>query len=455
MKMCKTRIFALGVAFLVNVSVARADSLYDALMQTYNTNPSIEIARKDLETAKSNVKLAEAGFFPSLSAGASINYTDGKMRTQSGAHYTRTEALQFEVDQNLFTGFQTINSVKAAIASEKAQEYKLQNEEQNQLNNAVSAYVNVYATREIVALRKTNLQALKEQLRSTKAKLDVGEGTITDYAQAKAEYSRAISDYSEALATNSQAEAAYQQIVGSKPGLLIKPTICNIIPSNLDEAMSLAMQDHPAILAANYLVNSASYSLSVKDGSFAPKLDVSVSSGYQRVGSKSLFSDLSRKDMVNTIGLKLSVPICLGGSRFAQRDIARHQLDQAKLQLDVCRNNVRSALTTAWAKLQSSKSSVQAYIDSVKAAEIALDGRVSEYRVGQATFLDILNTRSQLISMQVALINAKRELVVASYNIEAALGRMTASYIQDNRNYYVPKAVTKHVKHINRYNIKR
>ena len=202
--MCKTRIFALGVAFLVNVSVARADSLYDALMQTYNTNPSIEIARKDLETAKSNVKLAEAGFFPSLSAGASINYTDGKMRTQSGAHYTRTEALQFEVDQNLFTGFQTINSVKAAIASEKAQEYKLQNEEQNQLNNAVSAYVNVYATREIVALRKTNLQALKEQLRSTKAKLDVGEGTITDYAQAKAEYSRAISDYSEALATNEE-----------------------------------------------------------------------------------------------------------------------------------------------------------------------------------------------------------------------------------------------------------
>lgn len=411
----------LGIFILNWPALALGQSLNEVLLATYNNNLTLQTERHATTQAAENINLVQAGFFPTISAVGALNY----QCTPSAVHYARTKALQIEIDQNLFAGFKTLNNIKAAKDRYLAQYANLCNEEQNQLNNAVAAYVNVYASKEIVRLRRDDLLALKEQVRTTKARLDVGEGTRTDYEQAKAAYSRAEAQYSESIAQNAAAEAVFTQISSLDPKLLKKPQIAKFQPKTLNKALQLALSSHPAILAADYNFKAAQANLLVSEGDFLPKVDLSMGSGYSKTDPP-IKQQFANNEHATSLGVKMVWPLYAGGARVAQTYIAKQQVSQAQLQVALYRANVKAALISAWAKLKSSRIAVAGYLKSVAAAKIALAGREAEHKVGQATELDVLNTRSQLITMQVALIGARKDLVVASYNLRAALGTLTA-----------------------------
>ena len=61
----------------------------------------------------------------------------------------------------------------------------------------------------------------------------------------------------------------------------------------------------------------------------------------------------------------------------------------------------------------------------MKAAESALNGVREEARVGQRTTLDVLNAQQELVNARVAVVTAQHDRVVASYNLLAAVGRLS------------------------------
>jgi outer membrane protein len=63
----------------------------------------------------------------------------------------------------------------------------------------------------------------------------------------------------------------------------------------------------------------------------------------------------------------------------------------------------------------------------VHAAEIALDGLEREALVGSRTVLDVLDGEQELFEAKVDLVRAERDLIVASYALQAAVGRLSAS----------------------------
>lgn len=415
---------------------AIGESLKDALVKTYNNNVSLNSSRYSVREADEDVAGVMSSVRPTLTVSGS--YASQWPNTNSSL-YTEAGALQIQLNQRLFDGFQSANNIKAAKAQAAAKREALRNEEQNALNNAVAAYANVFASQETVWLQHKNLLALEEQVRSANAKLVVGEGTKTDSAQAEAAHSRAVSDYSEALALASQAKAVYFQVVGGEPKNLVRPQPCADLPKTIEQAFALAFVGHPAVLSAQRALEASQYNISAKEGALLPEVNLGVSRGYSKIYSDhSGLNSRSRAEPATSVGVQFSIPLYHGGADYAFIRKAKEQSSQAHLQLDLYRNNVRTALLSAWAKLTSSKASVKAYVSSVKAAKIALAGRVSENKVGQATILDVLNTRSQLINMQLALVNARRNLVVASYNVKAAIGHMTADFLDLPVHLYDP-----------------
>ncbi|MDN5249453.1 TolC family outer membrane protein [Bartonella sp. TP] len=429
------RIIALLLSVLY-ANFACAETLLGAMTKAYNNNVSLNSSRYAARASDEDVAVAMSAVRPVINVTGS--YSSQWLNADSHK-YSDTGALQIQISQRLFDGFQAANNIKAARAQAAAQRQALRNEEQNQLNNTVAAYANVFASREIVKLRHQNLLALEEQVRSANARLVVGEGTKTDYAQAKAAYSRALSEYSEALASTTQAEAVYRQVVGVEPDSLDRPMACSALPKSLDDAYAIAITNHPAILSAQEALNASKFIVAAKEGALLPEVGFGFSRNYSKLYSNhGVLGGSINAGPSTSVGLQLSLPLYHGGANFAFIRKAKEQSAQAHLQLDLYRNNVRAALLSSWAKLKSSRASVKAYLSSVKAANIALDGRISENKVGQATLLDVLNTRSQLITMQVALVNARRNLVIASYNVKAAIGHMTAPFLKLNVDLYDP-----------------
>jgi len=309
----------------------------------------------------------------------------------------------------------------------------LRNNEMNTLFDAVSAYVNVIRDRKIASLREQNLKFLDEQVRSAKSRLEVGEGTRTDVAQAEAARSGAIAQLASARALVESSEGIYQQVIGEKPGKLSPAApVVKMLPKSLSEAYALASGQHPAILSTQYLVDAAGFSVKSAEGALLPQLTGSATLSRNIQISRGINENTgapgSSTDNFNfaSIGATLTVPIYQGGRTSALVRQSKESLGQARIQVDVIADQVRSAVTSAWAVYHSAQQGVVANKAAVAAAQLALAGIVEERNVGQRTTLDVLITQSDVITAEISLAESENQLVAASYGILQATGQLYA-----------------------------
>jgi outer membrane protein len=414
----------LGAGLLCgHAETAAAETLPGALAKAYENNASLNAARAGVRVADEGVAIAKSGWRPTINGSATFTYSS----TDTGNTVFRTSAgtIGITLNQSIFDGFQTRNNVAAAKSQVLAARENLRNTTQNILFNAAAAYMDVVQTRQIAALREKNLGFLDEQLRASRVRLEVGEGTRTDVAQAEAARASAIAQLNLARGNAASAEAIYIQLIGTAPGKLAAANALRDIPANLDDALGMAQKQHPAILASLYAVDAQSFGVKSAEGALLPQL-----SGNAAVQANDTFTSGGFTPGVSTskrasVGLSLNVPIYQGGRASAGIRQEKERLGQARINVDVARDQVRAQLAQAIASYTSAQAGALANQQLLNAASIALNGVVEERRVGQRTTLDVLNSQADVINAQIALAQAQAQLVTASYGVMSATGRLT------------------------------
>jgi outer membrane protein len=401
---------------------ALAETLMGALAKAYQNNGSLNSSRAGLRVTDENVAIAKSGYRPT------INGTGEFARSRSGQTNANSTvgSVGIELNQMLFDGFQTKNNVASAETNVLAQQYNLRNTEQNTLFDAAKAYMDLYLSRQVAALRERNLAALNEQVRSARAKLDVGEGTRTDVAQAEAARASAVADLNQARADVKSMEATYRQIVGADPGSLKPAPLASKLPRSINQSYQVADAGHPAILATKYAVDAAGYNVKANEGALLPTLGLNASASHaETFAGEEGFGDGNSA----SVGVRVTVPIYSGGRTSALVRQSKEQLGQARIEVDVTRDSVRQAVASAWSQFEGARASVSAQREAVKAAQLALQGVIEERNVGQRTTLDVLNQQNEVVTSQIALAQAEHDMVLASYAILQSVGRLTAGQL--------------------------
>lgn len=421
----RKQVFA--VALLASTVLApasvMAETLFGAMQKAYQNNASLNHSRAGLRAVDEDVSIAKSGYRPTLNG--TYNYS----RSRSGTTnlYSTNGEFGIELNQTLFDSFLTQNSVARAESNVFAQREFLRNDEQNRLFEAVQAYMDVYRNRQIAALRQKNLAAMNEQVRAAKARLDVGEGTRTDVAQADAQRSSAIAMLNGALADVKSSEGIYRQVTGSDPDKLQpgKPA-GKSLPKNINQAYIVAETGHPGIKATQYAMDSAGYNVKANESALLPTIGLTASAKHSTV-----YSGLPMAGDGNSasIGIGVKVPIYSGGRTSANVRKSKEELGQARIQIDVIQDQVRASVASSWSQLDASRASLSALRDGIAAAQLALDGVIEERNVGQRTTLDVLNSQNNLIDIQIQMVESERDVVVASYAVLSAVGRLTARQI--------------------------
>jgi outer membrane protein len=429
-----TAILAASVS-LIPLNGALAESLMGALAKAYNNNSELNSARAGVRVRDEDVAIAKSGYRPTITGTATTAY-----RSTVGVARTSSASAGVTIRQSLFDGFQTKNRVKSAESGVFASRDSLRNAEQNILFNTVSAYLDVIRDRKIAALRKKNVAFLVEQLRSAKARFEVGEGTRTDVAQADASRAAAIAQLSAAEAQAKVSAASYRGLVGENPKDL-KPATAPIklMPKSLDSALASAAEGHPVISARKHQVDAALFGVKVAEGELLPS--VGIEAGVSRTGTKTVQGGFGNTDVsdVASIGMQLNVPIYQGGRVSAQVRQRKETLGQARIDVDVAYDSVRTAVTSSWTQYEALKASVVANKQVVAAAQLALDGVVEERKVGQRTTLDVLNAQSDVVAAQLNLVGSEHDVVQAAFAIVQATGRLSASHLGLGVRLYEPE----------------
>jgi outer membrane protein len=415
-----SRVLAASIALFLAVSpAALAESIKGALAKAYENNSTLNSARAGVRVTDEGVAIAKSGYRPTVSGTASTTYA-----SSAGTQIT-TGSFGVTISQTLFDGFRTKNSVASAESQVFAQRENLRNTEQNILFDAASAYMDVIRDRQIAVLRKKNLAALQEQVRAASARFEVGEGTRTDVAQANASRAAAIAQLNAAEAQAKSSAAVYRQVIGEDPGKLqAAGSLSKLMPKSLEQATQIAAAEHPAIKANLYVIDATEFGVKVAEGGLLPTLGAQA--GVER-SSRSSAPESFQDGTGNTasVGLQLTVPIYQGGREYAQVRQEKEKLGQARIETDVARDQVRAAITSAWTQMQAAQASVKANKQGVSAAQLALDGVIEERKVGQRTTLDVLNAQAEVTNARINLAQSERDVVVASYAVLSATGRLS------------------------------
>jgi outer membrane protein len=436
-----------------SASPGRAETMSSALARAYAGNPDMNQQRAGVRATDENLPRASSTWRPTAIANAQYGFNHLDETSASGGSAAATAvtgipsasaALRanaapwtygLTVTQNLFNGNRTVNGVRQAESNIFGARETMRNTEQNVLQNAATAYMDVLRDIAILDLRKNNIIVLQEQLRQTVDRFTVGEVTRTDVAQAESSLATARSDYFTAQANLETSIANYRQVIGVQPTRLEPArTIESLLPHTLGVAVQLALAEHPEVQAALHAVDAAALQVKLVEGELYPTLNIvgNVQNNYNYFGvpGERLFN--------GSIVGQLSIPIYQGGEVYARTRQAKETLGQARLQADLQRDMVRATVVSTWGQLDAARATIYSSIASVKSNEIALESIRQEAEVGQRTTFDVLFQQQQLLNARVALVTAQRDRVVASYAVMAAIGRLSAANLNLNVTQYDP-----------------
>ena len=426
-------------------SPALAQNLERALANAYRVNPDLNAQRANTRATDEGVPSAKSGYRPRVTASGDVGASDVVSRVGSSGSSTTLvpRGYGITVNQTLFNGFRTGNSVASAESSVLASRETLRNTEQNTLLDAVTAYMNVLRDTAIFDLRGNNVRVLTEQVRQTKDRFAVGEVTRTDVAQSEARLAGARSELALSQSNLRASIARFKQVIGLDPKKLapVKPVGAKRLPRNQGEAVNRALKDHPAIAAALHGVDAQMLQIKVVEGELYPT--VSVAGSVTRRYDSSVSNDV--RTTASVVG-SVSIPLYDGGSAYARTRQAKETLGERRLQVDSARDRVVAAVVSSWALMEATGFQIEGAAAQVEAAEIALNGVREEARVGQRTTLDVLNAQQELLNARVAQVTAQRDRVVASYGLLAATGQLSARSLGLKVANYDPKVHYEQIK---------
>jgi len=416
---------ALGLA-AISVGGVQAQSITQALTIAYDHAPELQAALLDAKSSAEDVALANAGKRPTI--GASVGGTYAWSAGQAGVGNpngnfsdSTTYTAGVSYSQTIFDNYKTDARIEAARAGAEAAEHQIRNTEQNVLLSVVQAYMSVLSGRQLVALRQENTSFFQAQLQSSQDRLEVGEGTRIDVAQAQARLAQGDATYRAALSSLEISQATFQRYVGAAPqSLSASHNYGRLIPNSLQTAIAEAEAGHPAILLAKASIRAAQAGSDAADSEFGPNASISgdVGTGINSVSGS--------RGISGTLGFKITVPIYAGGAIGA--GVRKANIEQIKSEVNAMSayDQVREAVISAWAGMQSADAQIAAATAGVSAGTTVLDGVIQERDLGSRTTLDVLNSQAELTTAREALINASTNKVVATFSLLAAIGHLTA-----------------------------
>jgi len=415
-------------------ALAAPTTLQDALIEAYNSNPTLQAERANLRATDEDVPQAVAGWRPTITITGSAGFESGTTNTSPpasgtypGAPSTNTPFHfapfqgQVQLTQSLFAGGGTRAAVHHATDAVYAERANLMATEESVFAQAISDYVTVIEDQQLLALDQNNQQVLAEQLKATQDRFRVGELTQTDVAQAQAALDQAISEVATATGNLASANAAYGHDIGSEPTDLAPPPALSIPQKTSDEVSAIAAKNNANVIKAQFTVAAEDDNVEQQFAALLPQINAEL------VGTR---DDNTTQTGVRTDDaqalLAVTVPIYQGGAEYSKVRQAKEQVQQAEQQLIDARLAAVSSAVQSYESLISNQAAVVSDRSEIAADQIALSGVEREALVGTATTLDVLIVEQDLLQARTSLVQNLAQAVASSYGVASAMGQLTA-----------------------------
>lgn len=416
-----TMIAALGAA-----GAARAESLEDALVQTYNDNPQLQAERANLRSIDEGVNQALSGWRPTLQftglAGREKFETTPPTATALPEGYNTPRELDFKLTQPLYQGGQTRAKTSQAENQVKSERAHLIAVEGTVFFSTISAYFDVLRDQSVVDLDKLNESVLSQTLDQTREQFRVGLVTRVETSEAEARLAAATAQRQQDEGVLEGDRANYARFVGHPPGELVQPKLRPALPMTREDALVQAAIKNPNVVSALFSEDASRDFVSATEAQLLPSLNL--------VGEANRTDDpqliVGHEQTFYAVTAQVSMPIYEAGVIYSQSRQAKQKVGQSMGLTDDARRAAVQGAIQAWATILAQRGNVISQQAAVRAADVAYEGAQAQQRAGTRTLIDVLNAEQELFADRVALVRAQHDLNVGEFSLAQQIGRLTA-----------------------------
>lgn len=417
-----TLLAAAGLGALLIGAAAEADTLQEALLQTYNSNPTLTGQRAQLRTLDEGVAVARALGRPQVSGTAGFNQD----LTRTGGGNGRNINAGIDVSYPLFNGGSVRNSIRAADERVLAGRANLRATEGDIFTEAVGAYMDVIRDGSIVTLNRNQVRVLETNLQASRDRFEVGDLTRTDVAQSEARLAIAQSNLELAEGRLTSSEENYRRIIGDEPDNLQPPPPLPTLPGTAEQATQIALANNADLVAIAAQIRAAGRDVEIARADRLPTVNA-IGSGratnFLGTAGDQFAPGASNTQTSTSAGVQARIPIYQGGlvgARVRQAQAFQSQL----LEQGVATERLIVAQTrSAFANYEAAQDAIESNQTAVAANTLALEGVRAEQTVGTRNVLDVLNAEQELLNSQVQLVTARRDAYVAGFALLNAMGQ--------------------------------
>lgn len=419
---------ALAPLALLTAGPARAETLREALLRAYETNPRITGQRAQQRALDEDVAIRRADGKPNADAVAQVQ-ENLIIPGNQFATAQRQGFGQAQIGVPLYQGGAVRNAVRAAETRVEAGRAQLRGTEANLFTNVVAAYMDVIRDDAVVALNRQNVRVLEVNARASRDRFEVGDLTRTDVAQSEARLAIARAQLQQAQAQLIASRENYINFVGEPAGQLQDPPALPNLPSTPEQAVAVAIEDNPTLQGAIAERNARRFDVGVARAQRLPRVGASIGGSYSSfLGSvpSGAGSFIQNSATAANAGVNLSLPIFQGGRPAA---LVRQAQARESASIESVAQAERDAVAQTRSALAIYRGSVEVIGSSevaVNANKLALEGVRAENSVGTRTVLDVLDAEQELLNSQVTLVTARRDAYVAGFALLAAMGNAEA-----------------------------
>lgn len=406
-------------------------TLRQAITIALQNNYDIKISKNDINIAKNNSTIGNAGMLPSIegnySNGGSIQNTKqtpvtGPDKVIRGAKSTNNN-LGAELNWTVFDGFSMFANYDKLKALQEQGELNSRLIILNTISDVISAYYDIVRQQQLVTAADSSMDVSVLRSNIAKIKLQLGKGSKLDLLAAQVDYNADTSTYLQTKNSLQLAKVRLNQLMVSDIGANFEVTEMIDLDTGLiySQLAALTKQQNPNV--QNAFINQKIASLNLKSIRGARYPMISLNSGYSRANSTSP-TGFNQKFEANgfTYGVTAKINIFNGFLQRQQERNAKIEIDNSLLNLNKTQLTVNAQLLTAFENYQTYLDLVKLEQRNLDIAKENLDITLAKYRLGSIAPLELREAQRNAIEAKNRFIEMQYQAKVAETTLKEISG---------------------------------
>ena len=419
-----------GIAITLASGFCHSLTLVEAYHLAQKHDASYQAAVYDFMRIKEQEPQARAAFLPTIDFAVSsrgFHSTDPTFGQYNTHSYTLSASQALFVYQNFIKIGQVCSKVNQANATLAASKQDL-------ILRLIGRYFSLLKAHNTYAFSEKLLVKLKEHLEQTTLRFDKGLIANSELFDAKNRYDQAIVSMLRSKSAVMEERELMKELIGievdtintlGKQFELLRPD-----PLSISHWEQTANKSNLSLLASRFGLEEVKKDIEAQKAAHYPSLYIDGS--YKKSIERPPVPDMFK---IQSLGLRLSVPILSGGSVLSKVREAKYSYMKSKEEFFKDQREIFRLTRISYHNIGLEVERIKAIHKSSISSSKALDATIDSFNVGTRDLIDILNAERELSKIQKQFEDERYDYLVELMKLKSYVGMLSYKDIHDLHQY--------------------